>query len=142
MNINLHKAGGAKPIAGGRMRFTMRTVLMAGFGGLVLADVVVVLMLGLWSARENTVSLTRKLADAVLDDVQSAIEQRLRQAEITVDFLGRRIEDRQIDLNDPDDLGRALTSALAGMPQVGALIFLDHHGDGILATRGEDDNSA
>ena len=116
MNINLHKAGGAKPIAGGQMRFTMRTALMAGFGGLVLAAVVVVLMLGLWSARENTVSLTRKLADAVLDDVQSAIEQRLRPVEIAVDFLGRRIEDRQIDLNDPDDLGRALASALAGMP--------------------------
>ena len=50
----------------------MRTALMLGFGGLVLAAVFVVLMLGLWSARENTVSLTRKLAEAVLDDVQSA----------------------------------------------------------------------
>ena len=46
----------------------------AGFGGLVLAAVFVVLILGLWSARENTISLTRKLAEAVLDDVQSAIE--------------------------------------------------------------------
>ncbi len=65
---------------------------MLGFGGLVLAAVFVVLMLGLWSARENTVSLTRKLAEAVLDDVQSAIEQRLTPAEAAVAYLGSRIE--------------------------------------------------
>ena len=70
--------------SGSWIRFGMRTALMLGFGGLVLAAVFVVLMLGLWSAQENTVSLTRKLAEAVLDDVQSTIEQRLTPAEAAV----------------------------------------------------------
>ncbi|MFP6771279.1 MAG: adenylate/guanylate cyclase domain-containing protein, partial [Alphaproteobacteria bacterium] len=115
----------------------MRTALMLGFGGLVLAAVFVVLMLGLWSARENTVSLTRKLAEAVLDDVQSAIEQRLSPAEAAVAYLGRRIEAGQIKLGG-DDLAQALSSALAGLPQVGALIFLDENADGILVIRGDE----
>ena len=121
-----------------RRGFAMRAVLMVGFGGLVLAAVAVVLGLGLWSARENTVSLTRKLAEAVLDDVQSAIEQRLRPAETAVEFLGRRLENGQIDLNDQRDLSQALASALAGMPQVGALVFLDQDGRGQLVTREAD----
>ncbi len=123
-----------------QFRFGMGTALMAGFGGLVLAAVVVVLLLGLWSARENTVSLTRKLAEAVLDDVQSAIEQRLRPAEMAVEFLGQRMENSQIDLVDRDDVSQALTSALAGMPQVGSLVFLDQNGRGLMATR--EDNGA
>ncbi len=109
---------------------------MLGFGGLVLAAVFVVLMLGLWSARENTVSLTRKLAEAVLDDVQSAIEQRLTPAEAAVAYLGSRIEAGQIKL-EGDDLAQALSSALAGLPQVGALIFLNEAANGILVIRGD-----
>ncbi|MBT3532292.1 MAG: adenylate/guanylate cyclase domain-containing protein, partial [Rhodospirillaceae bacterium] len=124
--------------AGSRLRFGMRTALMVGFGGLVLAAVAVVLLLGLWSARENTVSLTRKLAEAVLDDVQSAIEQRLRPAEMAVEFIGRRMENGQIDLADADDLSQALSSSLAAMPQVGALVFLDETGRGQLVTRDDD----
>ena len=115
----------------------MRTALMLGFGGLVLAAVFVVLMLGLWSARENTVSLTRKLAEAVLDDVQSAIEQRLTPAEAAVAYLGSRIEAGQIKL-EGDDLAQALSSALAGLPQVGALIFLNEAANGILVIRGDE----
>ena len=110
---------------------------MLGFGGLVLAAVFVVLMLGLWSARENTVSLTRKLAEAVLDDVQSAIEQRLTPAEAAVAYLGSRIEAGQIKL-EGDDLAQALSSALAGLPQVGALIFLNEAANGILVIRGDE----
>ena len=124
--------------ADSRLRFGMRTALMVGFGGLVLAAVAVVLMLGLWSARENTVSLTRKLAEAVLDDVQSAIEQRLTPAEVAVEYLGRRIESGRIKLDGGDDLPRALSAALAGLPQVGALVFLGKDASGLVAVRGED----
>ncbi len=118
-----------------RIRFGMRTALMVGFGGLVLAAAATVLYLGMWSARENTVSLTRKLAEAVLDDVQNSIEQRLRPAEAAVEHLGRRMERGEIRTAD---LSQALSSALAGMPQVGALLFLDAQGSGLQAIREKD----
>ena len=132
----------AMPLAGGggsfRLRFGMRTALMVGFGGLVFAAVAIVLILGMWSARENTVSLTRKLADAVLNDVQAAIAQRLGPAEQAVEHLGVRIENGQIQLDDNGDLSQALASALAGMPQVGALLFLDGNGAGVQTVRVDD----
>ena len=121
-----------------RFRVGMRTALMGGFGGLVLAAVAIVLLLGFWSARENTVSLTRKLANAALGEVQGAIAQRLRPVEQAVEHLGRRIENGQIQLAAPGDLSQALASALAGMPQVGALLFLDRQGRGLQTIRAED----
>ncbi len=121
-----------------RVRFGMRLALMVGFGGLVLAAVATVLILGLWSARENTVSLTRKLADAGLNDVQAAIEGRLQPAETAVEHLGRRMERGEIKATDTADLRQALSSALAGMPQVGALLFLDAQGQGLQAIREKD----
>ena len=130
-------------VAGGKARgFTfrlgMRTALMGGFGGLVFLAVAAVLLIGLWSARENTISLTRKLADAALDGVQAAIKQRLRPAEQAVEHIGRRIENGQIRIAASDDLSRALAAALAGMPQVGALLFLDQKGQGLQAIRADD----
>ena len=121
-----------------RVRFSMRMALMVGFGGLVLAAVATVLILGLWSARENTVSLTRKLADVGLNDVQAAIERRLQPAETAVEHLGRRMERGEIKADDTADLSQALSSALAGMPQVGALLFLDAQGQGLQAIREQD----
>ena len=121
-----------------RLRFGMRTALMVGFGGLVFLAVATVLLLGLWSARENTVSLTRKLADASLDGVQGAIEQRLRPVERAVEHLGRRIENGQIKLDAPGDLSLSLAAALAGLPQAGALLYLDQQGRGLQAVRAED----
>ena len=123
---------------GFRLRFGMRTALMGGFGGLVFAAVATVLVLGMWSARENTVSLTRKLADSVLNDVQAAIAQRLGPAEQAVEHLGARIENGQIKLADSADLSQALASALAGMPQVGALLYLDGNGAGVQTIRVKD----
>jgi class 3 adenylate cyclase len=116
----------------------MRMALMVGFGGIVLAAVVTVLLLGLWSARENTVSLTRKLADAGLNDIQAAIERRLQPAETAVEHLGRRMERGEIKATDTADLSQALASALSGMPQVGALLFLDARGQGLQAIREKD----
>jgi adenylate cyclase len=121
-----------------RFRLSMRAALMGGFGGLVFLAVATVLLLGLWSARENTVSLTRKLADATLDSVQAAIEQRLRPVENAVDHIGHRVENGQIALDPPGDLRQALAAALAGLPQVGALLFLDQNGEGLQAIRAED----
>ena len=119
-------------------RLGMRAVLMGGFGGLVFLAVATTLLLGLWSARENTISLTRKLADATLDGVQAAIEQRLRPAQQAVEHIGRRIENGQIRLEPPGDLRQALAAALAGLPQVGALLFLDQQGQGLQAVRADD----
>ncbi|MDP6691626.1 MAG: adenylate/guanylate cyclase domain-containing protein [Alphaproteobacteria bacterium] len=121
-----------------RIRFGMRTALMIGFGGLVLAAAATVLFLGLWSARENTVSLTRKLAHTVLDDVQTSIEQRLRPVEAAVEHLGHRVERGEIKTASLADLSQALSSALAGLPQAGALLFLDAQGNGLQAIREKD----
>ncbi|MDP6345426.1 MAG: adenylate/guanylate cyclase domain-containing protein [Alphaproteobacteria bacterium] len=126
---------------GGRtrgLRFDMRTILLFGFGGLMFLSVGVVLLLGLWSTRENTVSLTRKLADAVLDDIEDAISHRLLPAQRAVEHLGRRIETGQIDIGAPYDLQQALAGALAGLPQVGALLFFENPRRGLRVRRTED----
>lgn len=121
-----------------RFRVGMRAALMGGFGGLVLLAVATVLLLGLWSARQNTVSLTRKLAVSTLNSVETAIAQRLGPAEGAVEHLGRRIENGQIQIATPTDLSQALASALAALPQVGALLFLDRQGRGLQAIRADD----
>ncbi len=51
-------------------------------------------------------------------------------------YLGSRIEAGQIKL-EADDLAQPLSSALAGLPQVGALMFLNEAANGILVIRGD-----
>jgi len=127
-----HAASAYRPFS---IRIGLSTGLMLGFGGLTFIAVLVVLMLGMWSARQNTVQLTRQLATTIVDDLERSLNQYLQPAQAAVQHIGWRIENGQIDLDDEGELEAAMAGALAGMPQAAAIVFLRSDGTGLRAIR-------
>ena len=62
--------------------------LLASFGGLVLLAVLVVLGLGMWSARQNTFDLLSDRSHATKEIVFARLEQHLTPAEDALRHLG------------------------------------------------------
>ena len=125
----------AKP-AGFQIGLTRGLVL--SFGGLVLLAVVAVLALGFSSARQNTLDLLRDKSEATIQLIVDRIGQHLRPVEDQLDHLGRRIDNREIDLGDDEDLGKALAGALAATPQVRSAVFVHADARMVLALRRDD----
>ena len=98
--------------------------LMLAFGGLVFLAVAIVLGLGVWSARENTISLTRRLAEFTLLEMENGLSAYLSPARAAVDHLGARIDGGSLDVSDGAAMRQALASALAPAPQITGIVFV------------------
>ena len=112
--------------------------LVFGFGGLVLLAVVAVLALGFSSARQNTLDLLRDKSASTIQLIVDRIDQHLKPVEDQLDHLFRRIESGEIDLGNDDDLGKALSGALAATPHVRSVVFVHADARMVFALRRND----
>ncbi len=131
---------GGKSMADSKARFQIRLShgLLIGFGGLVLLAVATVLALGLWAARQNTITLLQDKGEATLAVVVARIADYLEPAEHQLIHLARQIEGGALDAADDAVLGRHLSGALAATPQVRALVFVRTDDSMLFALRRED----
>ncbi len=107
----------------GRVSLTITLAMAIGF--LVLVTVGTVFGVGVWLAQKNTFDLLSANAhQAIAADVKQ-IEQHLRPAEHQTRFLANRIAKGEIDPADREAFGRMLTGALAAVPQIEAVMFID-----------------
>ena len=114
--------------------------LLLGFGGLVLLAVVAVLLVGLWSARQNTFDLLRDKSESTIELILARIEQYLRPAEDQLAHLAKQFESGAIDVSSDTEVGKFLSGALAATPQVRSvvlirdeqrMVFALRHADGV-----------
>ena len=122
-----------------RWQISIGRGLMLMFGTLVFLAVAIVLSLGVWSARENTISLTRQLAETTLFEMERTLAGHLDPARAAVDHLAARIEAGSLDVADPEALAEAMAGALAPVPQVTAMLFIRPDGEAIRAIRNDAD---
>ena len=92
---------------------------------LVLVSVGGVLGAGIWLAGKNTLALTSANANRSLANMVDRIERHLLPAEDQARFIAERIESGEFDPHDRATFGRLLTGALAGVPQIESISFLD-----------------
>ncbi|MEQ9638549.1 MAG: adenylate/guanylate cyclase domain-containing protein [Alphaproteobacteria bacterium] len=103
--------------------------LMISFGGLVLLATLLVLWLGLWSTRQNTLELVRDQAALMLELLHQRIVDELRPAEQAVNGIARQIEGGQIDVDDPSGLAQAMRGVMIGATSLNAMIYVSAIGD-------------
>ncbi|MEO3435140.1 adenylate/guanylate cyclase domain-containing protein [Inquilinus sp. CAU 1745] len=108
-----------------RMRLPIATVLVAGFGTLMLVAVASVLALGLLSAGVNTLSLLRDKATLTLDNVTVRIRHQLDPIVDQAAFLARLIEEGELSEGDSARMFDSFRAALAATPQVTGIAFID-----------------
>ena len=117
----------------GRVPITITLATAIGF--LVLATAGSVFGVGVWLASKNTFDLLgAKAHQTVAADVRQ-IEQHLRPAEHQTRFLANRIARGEADPANREAFGRMLLGALAAVPQIEAVIFIDPQLQGFTAGR-------
>ena len=89
---------------------------------MVLLAILVVLGLGLWSARQNTFDLLSDRSHATKEIVFARLEQHLTPAEDTLRHLGLQMQDGSIDVSNETEVGQYLSGSLAATPQVRSMV--------------------
>ncbi|NNG03368.1 MAG: cache domain-containing protein, partial [Inquilinus sp.] len=91
-------------------------------GALVLLGVATVLLIGLTTSRRNTLDLLNQQSELIAAAIETAVENHIDPAIDLADFVARLVESGALDLSDQDRVMDVLTGALAGTPQVGAIL--------------------
>lgn len=118
-----------------RRRWSIATVLMGGFGGLVALAVAAVLALGLSSAGRNTFSLLGDNAELVLSNVELRLRQRLETAERAAGYVADLGEKGLFADAAGATQEEALRTVLALAPDVADVAFIAVDGGGVRVTR-------
>lgn len=107
-----------------RFRLPISTVLLVGFGGLVLIAVASVLILGFASATKNTVDLLQQSTNQRLDVIEGHIRGQLDPARRFGLALADEIASGGIDTDNQAQLADFMRGGLNAMPQVMGVQYL------------------
>ncbi len=104
---------------------SLTVTLAVSISALVLIAVLAVLVLGLWSGRQNTMSLLRDKAELLVATTIARVRSHLDPARHQVAFVERLIADGRVDPTNSERFIDILTGAMAAAPQITAVLFLD-----------------
>lgn len=112
------------------MSFSIRMILIAGFGGLAAAGVILALYIGLSAAFHNTRDLLTDLSQGFVDQMVNDITGQITPVETQARMIARYVAEAEPAQRDPagrtmDLLFRAL---LENMPQVAAVAIIPPDG--------------
>ncbi len=118
-------------------RLGISTALFLIFGSLILLAVAVVLALGVWSGRENTLALLRDKAQSTIEFQVAKIHQTLQPAADQLDYLAPQLESGRIEiaLDTGGALASQLSGALSATPHVRAILFMSPENQALIALR-------
>ncbi len=108
-----------------RLRLPIWTILVVGFGGLVLAAVASVLIVGVTSLGRSTLVLLGDKANLALDNVAVRVSHQFDPISDQAQFLAEMISSGEIDIAAPEAMGAAFRAALAATPQVTGISYND-----------------
>ena len=119
-----------------QMKPSITTVLVAGFGLLILVGMTLVLGISMWSARENTRTLIRDNARIGILSLARAIRGHLDPAEEAITYVAEMVGSGRLDTANDDRLGETLLATSAPAPQLFGLGFIRADGRFLRVRRG------
>ena len=119
-------------------RISLTLMLAVSLGVLVAIAATSVLVIGLWSARENTMELLSERAEVGMSSAVAQIDQHLQPAVEQARYVAEMIAAGETGPEDEAAFKRFLIASLAGVPQVRGLVFIDTEHRLIGAERGEE----
>jgi class 3 adenylate cyclase len=108
-----------------RMRVPIAAALVGGLTLVILFAVGSVLLISLYSAQRNTLTLLRDNADIGMRLLETRIRGQLDPVAAIGANLGRMIEDGEIDAQDHSQMTDVMRGALAAMPQASGILYVD-----------------
>lgn len=125
-------------VAEKRRRFkpSLTTVLVLGFGALILVGMTLVQTISMWSAQKNTRELLATNAQFAVMSMVRETRRRLAPVRKLNDYVTRLIDSGQVDIDDGALLGETLLTAMAGTDQVFGMVFIYPDGTSVRVGRG------
>ena len=109
----------------GRRGISISLMLSLSLGALIVITVVSVLTISLYSGISSTLDILERQALLVVDNAATRVEEHLAPATHQLSYIHDLIATGQLDPSDSAQLKTLLTGAVAGVPQVGGLVFVD-----------------
>lgn len=122
-----------------RFRLPIWTILVAGFGGLVLVAVAGVLIVSVTGLGRSTLRLLGDKANLALDSVAIRVAHQFDPISDQARFLADMISSEEIDIGAPEAMGATFRAALAATPQVTGISYTDLELNAVRVGRFDDD---
>jgi adenylate cyclase len=119
-----------------RIKPSVTTALVLGFGALMLAGMVLVQGITMWSAQKNTRELLAENADFAVLSLVRETRRRLTPVRELTEYLTRMIDSGQVDINNRTRLVETLLTSMAGTDQVFGMGFVYPDGTSVRVRRG------
>ena len=119
-----------------RIKPSLTTALVLGFGALILIGMVLVQGISMWSAQKNTRELLADNAQFAVLSLVRETRRRLAPVGELNKYVTRLIDAGQIDVDNRDSLGETLLTAMAGTDQVYGMAFVYPDGTSVRVRRG------
>jgi class 3 adenylate cyclase len=119
------------------MRFTLRTLLPFGFGGMMLIAVGLAAGLGWLGAWRLASALMEEKQRAAIALVELEVSAHLHQVERQVKGIAGMLRDGELRAEAKEEVGKVLMAALAVHPELTATRFVDAEGAVVRAYRDE-----
>jgi hypothetical protein len=117
-----------RPMGKTAARYSISTILVFGFGGLMALAVTTVLYLGIVAGGSNTRSLLTRVAEAEIDGIETTVSGLLDPIEIQSAWIAEQVANGKIDLGDRREIERLLSGALSALPRVTGMSLLTTDG--------------
>lgn len=124
------------PVKRKRIKPSLTTALVLGFGALIVIGMGTVQAITMWSAQKNTRELLAGNARFAVVSLVRETRRRLAPVRTLNEYVTRMIDTGQIDLDDRESLGETLLVAMAGTNQVSGMAFIYPDGSTVRAARG------
>lgn len=107
-----------------RLRTSIATVLMVGFGGLTFLGIGGALSVAMWSASENTMALLADKAELGIGALAGELRRHLDSVRDGNVYLARLIAEGEVDPGDRMQLSDYMRGAMAATPQVLGMAYV------------------
>ena len=119
-----------------RIKPSVTTALVLGFGALMIAGMMLVQGITMWTAQKNTRELLAENADFAVLSLVRETRRRLAPVRELTEYVTRMIDTGQIDINDRNGLAETLLTSMAGTDQVFGMGFVYPDGTSVRVRRG------
>ena len=118
-----------------RLRVSISTILVTGFGSLILLAVASVLGIGLFSAGRSTLQLLVDKADIVSADVEGRIRTLLDAGPAQTAHISDLVFRGELGIETPERMSDVMRGALSATPHVTALMYIEPDGRNVRVGR-------
>ena len=124
------------PVKRKRIKPSLTTALVLGFGALIVIGMGTVQAIAMWSAQKNTRELLAGNARFAVVSLVRETRRRLAPVRTLNEYITGMIDTGQINLDDRENIGEKLLLAMAGTNQVSGMAFVYPDGSTVRVARG------